>query len=76
MVVGDYRIKGALHGPYRGCIAVIQCLEGQEDFSSRLITPKTPIITLLLPIINLLSPPDSLSRKDWGSGWGDPGLRT
>ena len=63
-------------GAYRVCTAGIYCWEGQEDLASRLITPITQRITLLIAIINLLSPPDSPSRKDWGSGCWDQGLRT
>ena len=31
------------------------CLEGQGDLVSRLITPITHVVTLILPMINLLT---------------------
>ena len=38
-------------------------LEGQGDLVSRLITPRTHIVILIIPVINhLLSPPDPLSN--------------
>ena len=37
-------------------------LEGQGDLVSRLIIPITHIVTLIIPLIYLLSPPDPPSR--------------
>ena len=59
-VVAKFSHNSRNHRPY---------LDGQEDLVSRLITPTTHIVTLIIPIINLLAKsPDPPSKPQNGKG--------
>ena len=47
-------------------------LEGQRDLLNRLKTPITHMVTVLIPIINLLSPPKPYAKMIWSFPFAFP----